>query len=76
MWIDLVFGCKQHDKDSFTCYHPLSYKNAIGKFLYAAKGASLMPKALDLDAIDDEAEKAASVGIIHNCKCSLTCPST
>ncbi|KAJ9116880.1 hypothetical protein QFC22_004537 [Naganishia vaughanmartiniae] len=48
-WIDLVFGCKQHDKDSFTCYHPLSYKNAI-----------------DLDAIENEAEKAASVGIIHN----------
>ncbi|GHJ86512.1 hypothetical protein NliqN6_2914 [Naganishia liquefaciens] len=50
-WIDLIFGHKQHDKDAFTCYHPLSYKNAI-----------------DLDAIDDEAEKAASVSIIHNCE--------
>lgn len=48
-WIDLIFGYKQHDASSFTCYHPLSYKGAI-----------------DLDAIDDENEKAASVGIIHN----------
>ncbi|KAJ9113849.1 hypothetical protein QFC19_000042 [Naganishia cerealis] len=52
-WIDLVFGFKQHDKDSFTCYHPLSYKNAI-------------ERSIDLDAIENEAEKAASVGIIHN----------
>lgn len=48
-WIDLIFGYKQHDAASYTCYHPLSYKDAI-----------------DLDAIDDEAEKAASIGIIHN----------
>ncbi len=48
-WIDLTFGYKQRDPAAFTCFHPLSYKDAI-----------------DLDAIDNEAEKAATIGIIHN----------
>ncbi len=30
-WIDLIFGYKQHDVASFTCFHPLSYAGAIGE---------------------------------------------
>lgn len=30
-WIDLIWGCKQHDVDSLNVFHPLSYEGAIGK---------------------------------------------
>lgn len=41
-WIDLIFGHKQHDKDAFTCYHPLSYKNAIGESCSVCRDAALL----------------------------------
>ncbi|KAG8221472.1 hypothetical protein J3R82DRAFT_1685 [Butyriboletus roseoflavus] len=28
-WIDLIWGCKQHDIDSLNVFHPLSYEGAI-----------------------------------------------
>ncbi|RPD65419.1 beach-domain-containing protein [Lentinus tigrinus ALCF2SS1-7] len=48
-WIDLIWGCKQGDPDSYNVFHPLSYEGAI-----------------DLDAITDDLEREATVGIIHN----------
>jgi len=30
-WIDLIWGCKQHDIDSLNVFHPLSYEGAIGE---------------------------------------------
>ena len=30
-WIDLIWGCKQHDIDSLNVFHPLSYEGAIGR---------------------------------------------
>ncbi|KAH9919489.1 beach-domain-containing protein [Epithele typhae] len=48
-WIDLIWGCKQADADSYNVFHPLSYEGAI-----------------DLDAITDDLEREATVGIIHN----------
>ncbi|TBU31477.1 beach-domain-containing protein [Dichomitus squalens] len=48
-WIDLIWGCKQADPDSYNVFHPLSYEGAI-----------------DLDAITDDLEREATVGIIHN----------
>ncbi|KAL1717715.1 beach-domain-containing protein, partial [Schizophyllum commune] len=48
-WIDLIWGCKQRDRESLNCFHPLSYEGSI-----------------DLDAITDELEQQATVGIIHN----------
>ncbi|KAL1744917.1 beach-domain-containing protein [Schizophyllum fasciatum] len=48
-WIDLIWGCKQRDREAFNVFHPLSYEGSI-----------------DLDAITDELEQQATVGIIHN----------
>ncbi|KAI0646236.1 beach-domain-containing protein [Trametes meyenii] len=48
-WIDLIWGYKQADPDSYNVFHPLSYEGAI-----------------DLDAITDDLEREATVGIIHN----------
>ncbi|EKM53226.1 uncharacterized protein PHACADRAFT_210920 [Phanerochaete carnosa HHB-10118-sp] len=48
-WIDLIWGYKQRDPDSFNAFHPLSYEGSI-----------------DLDAITDDLEREATVGIIHN----------
>ncbi|KAI0360774.1 beach-domain-containing protein [Trametes cingulata] len=48
-WIDLIWGYKQGDPDSYNVFHPLSYEGAI-----------------DLDAITDDLEREATVGIIHN----------
>ncbi|KAK0186450.1 beach-domain-containing protein [Armillaria mellea] len=28
-WIDLIWGCKQHDAQSLNCFHPLSYEGSI-----------------------------------------------
>ncbi|KAF7319612.1 hypothetical protein HMN09_00301600 [Mycena chlorophos] len=28
-WIDLIWGCKQHDPASLNCFHPLSYEGSI-----------------------------------------------
>ncbi|KZV83556.1 beach-domain-containing protein [Exidia glandulosa HHB12029] len=28
-WIDLIWGCKQRDADSFNVFHPLSYEGAV-----------------------------------------------
>jgi hypothetical protein len=30
-WIDLIWGCKQHDINSLNVFHPLSYEGAIGE---------------------------------------------
>ncbi|KAI0746713.1 beach-domain-containing protein [Daedaleopsis nitida] len=48
-WIDLIWGYKQGDPESYNVFHPLSYEGAI-----------------DLDAITDDLEREATVGIIHN----------
>ena len=29
-WIDLIWGCKQADPESYNVFHPLSYEGAIG----------------------------------------------
>ena len=68
-WIDLIWGCKQRDPDSYNVFHPLSYEGAIGKRIICIHGALVIkPKTpLDLDAITDDLEREATVGIIHNC---------
>ncbi|KAF8635320.1 hypothetical protein AX17_003946 [Amanita inopinata Kibby_2008] len=48
-WIDLIWGFKQRDPESFNAFHPLSYEGSI-----------------DLDSIQDDLEREATVGIIHN----------
>lgn len=32
-WIDLIWGCKQGDPESYNVFHPLSYEGAIGASL-------------------------------------------
>ncbi|KAK2463985.1 hypothetical protein APHAL10511_004036 [Amanita phalloides] len=48
-WIDLIWGYKQRDPESFNVFHPLSYEGSI-----------------DLDSIQDDLQREATVGIIHN----------
>ncbi|KAM6494725.1 hypothetical protein JOM56_009348 [Amanita muscaria] len=48
-WIDLIWGYKQRDPESFNVFQPLSYEGSI-----------------DLDTIQDDLQREATVGIIHN----------
>lgn len=69
-WIDLIWGCKQADPESYNVFHPLSYEGAIGTlWLPWCSVCRLMPLS-DLDAITDDLEREATVGIIHNCRSS------
>lgn len=64
-WIDLIWGCKQRDPESYSVFHPLSYEGSVGVYIVNAPDSFLLVS--DLDNISDELERAATVGIIHNC---------
>ena len=67
LWIDLIWGCKQRDPDVYNVFHPLSYEGAIGTYPMSICATRSNPILLDLDAITDDLEREATVGIIHNC---------
>lgn len=52
-------------------FHPLSYEDSIGALLHLHGGLySIDLCVTDLEAIEDELEREATVGIIHNCELS------
>lgn len=51
-WIDLIFGCKQRGEAAVQATNVFHYLSYQG--------------AKDLDSIDDEMERLATMGIIHN----------
>lgn len=67
-WIDLIWGYKQRDVDALNVFHPLSYEGTIGtSAIVRVRTFTMRTRTLDLDAITDEVERKATVGIIHNC---------
>lgn len=66
-WIDLIWGCKQHDIESLNVFHPLSYEGAIGDLVPKLQRWLFLTYDTDLDKITDPLEREATIGIIHNC---------
>ena len=68
----MIWGSNQRDAASLNAFHPLSYEGSIGSCLLPI--SLLLPPLIrisDLDSIQDDLEREATVGIIHNCSFSL-----